>query len=580
MWREAQFGYFIFKSRRLRFQLLRTFDKRIPWIKVPTQLLTQFSDQDLKYNAFKVHLSGWDSSSASPYTEREVQLVGSKVDQAILEKISVSIHKLEHLFKHFADRSTPQLDERVSRLDLTDRIAVSIDPPNAHEIDDALHCITLEGGGFEVGVHIADIWAFLTPNSDADQIARSRHQTLYLSRQTYPIFPRSILRLASLTPHQSQPVLSVIFTFDEHRNLIKHEIKRSVIRLRQQLTYDMADALVRGEDHPELNLTSRETATYSNMLCDLRSLAQVLRDQRTHVSLFRPNLSWEEDQQGRSISFNISSKLWSHFMVEEWMLSANHALAKCALHSDYGALLRIHERSYSGNFEALKRPLMDILYSHNLSSHTLESQQLDHELHHQLARLSYPSIIDEDHKPNEELLGASAGVMITMSSARYTYTRSQSEMTSHLGVGLHPYAHGTSPLRRYADVILHAQVISTLTQDQQTSGLDTYLATLDPKIDHKLTRTSTAMRHQREWQRAPSLAIHLFSTRRSMTLKAVICGLTQQSVMIGFYELGIYRQIKRPTHLDLELLQRWNVHVSSKHQEVTELDVELISRCS
>ncbi|EPS99974.1 hypothetical protein FOMPIDRAFT_1123315 [Fomitopsis schrenkii] len=345
------------------------------------------------------------------------------------------------------------------RVDLRDLLICSIDPPGCQDIDDALHARTLSNGNIEAGVHIADVSHFVHPGNPMDKEAAARGTTVYLVDKRIDMLPALLgTNLCSLRPHVERLAFSVIWELTQDADIVNVRFSKSVIASKSAFTYEEAQLR---KDDPKLD----DNLTKSIRL--LNSLAQKLRNKRMEagaLNLASPEVKIQLDSSESSDPIDVEQKELreTNSLVEEFMLLANISVARKIEEAfPQTAVLRRHLPPPHSNFEKLH----DIMQKRRGLTLDVSSSG------------ALANSLDKCVDPNEPAFNTLVRIMATrcMLSAEYFCSGSVARDTfGHYGLASPIYTHFTSPIRRYADVLVHRQLSAAI-------GYSTLHATLHSK---------------------------------------------------------------------------------------------------
>ncbi|CAM9156535.1 unnamed protein product [Choristocarpus tenellus] len=360
-------------------------------------------------------------------------------------------------------------EEILKRRDLRTTRVFTIDPTSAKDLDDALHVTQLEGGIVEVGVHIADVSYFFPPNSDLDREARRRGTTVYLVQQVVPMFPPLLCEeLCSLNPNVDRLAFSCVWRMHADGTLLDEAVwfGRTVIRSCCKLDYQTAQRVITGEiqlGHPDsipadLWDPSRRPVGFGvdEVAKDVLLLHKVAKRRRAKrfesgaLSLNTVKLHFQLDVNGNPVEFGSYPRRDSNELVEEYMLLANYLVAQQLLvHGGGQALLRGHPEPIRRVMDEVKESLMKC----GVILHTESSGAIQQSMIKVSAMLNDPS-------SSEAVTSMVTG---PMQPAFYFAAGCESqEVWCHYALNIPYYTHFTSPIRRYADVIVHRLLSATL----------------------------------------------------------------------------------------------------------------------
>ncbi|KAF7684201.1 Exosome complex exonuclease dis3 [Astathelohania contejeani] len=383
------------------------------------------------------HYTGRIGTIGDKETEIEIILKSHDIDPTNIDDIPID------------DGITSSDDISMNyRLDLRNKLVFSIDPPGCTDIDDALHVDKLDNGNYEVGVHIADVTHFVKRKSKIDLEARKRGTTVYLVDRRIDMLPRYLgSDRCSLVEGKDRMAFSVIWEINQQAEIIDYKISRTIIRSRHSYTYEQAAGILRsGVQSPE-----------SISLGMLYNIATILRRKRFEagsLELSGPELLISPDLK---IQTKVAED--TNWLVEEFMLLANITVAQFIYNSrPTNCLLRRHPEFMQGSFESLSEELKK--KNVNLNFNTSK------ELNFSIKKIRDPTL---------QIL---VKRMITRCMNQAVYFNSGSlpkERYFHYGLATPIYTHFTSPIRRYADVLVH-RILEELIYPEETNicpeGLD------------------------------------------------------------------------------------------------------------
>ena len=338
----------------------------------------------------------------------------------------------------------PSDAERAAREDLRDLVLFTIDPADARDHDDALSFEALPSGS-RVGIHIADVAHFVAPGGAIDGEALNRGTSTYLVDRVVPMLPHELSSdLCSLRPDVDRFAVSLLVDFDERGRITGHRFTRSTIRSRAKLSYEHAQAILDGTSEA-MEDASPEVIT---ALHGLSALAGILMDARTDrgaLDFELPEARVILDDEGVPVRIEAVERLRTHRLVEAFMLLANEIVARRADEKSLPVLYRIHEPPAEDRVEVLRGVLGRL--GIRLPNRIRAPRDLAGALEQAAGG------------PAERLV--SQMVLRSMQRARYS-----ASLEGHFGLALEHYAHFTSPIRRYPDLVTHRAVIRTLIDGQ------------------------------------------------------------------------------------------------------------------
>ena len=323
------------------------------------------------------------------------------------------------------------------RMDLRALPIFTIDSAETMDIDDAVSLTRTSDGGFELGVHIADVSNYVKPGTELDNEAFSRATSVYYADQVVPMLPKALSNgICSLNENELRLAFSCLMRLDKEGNLTDYRFVKSIIRSRVKGVYSEINALLAGTADTEIK------AKYADVIDQLPAMKELyghrarLRKERGCMDIESGEVKLILDENGRCIGVKKRTSGESESMIEEFMLLANQCAAHFARVKQIPFVYRVHEEP---NAEKLER-LHALLQACGINDHFAKDVPTPKEL----------SAILEGVRgtPYEQIINT--GMLRCMSKALY-----EEKPKGHYGLVLKDYAHFTSPIRRYPDLAIH-----------------------------------------------------------------------------------------------------------------------------
>ena len=323
------------------------------------------------------------------------------------------------------------------RMDLRALPIFTIDSAETKDIDDAISLTRTSDGGFELGVHIADVSNYVKPGTELDNEAFSRATSVYYADQVVPMLPKALSNgICSLNENELRLAFSCLMHLDKEGNLTDYRFVKSIIRSRVKGVYSEINALLAGTADAEIK------AKYADVIDQLPAMKELyghrarLRKERGCMDIESGEVKLILDENGRCIDVKKRTSGESESMIEEFMLLANQCAAHFARVKQIPFVYRVHEEP---NAEKLER-LHALLQACGINDHFAKDVPAPKEL----------SAILEGVRgtPYEQIINT--GMLRCMSKALY-----EEKPKGHYGLVLKDYAHFTSPIRRYPDLAIH-----------------------------------------------------------------------------------------------------------------------------
>lgn len=383
-----------------------------------------------------VEITQWESSKTAP--EGEIIEVLGPADEEGVDMLSVLRHydlplhfpknvlnEANSIAKARADNQ-PSAEERAGRVDCRGHNVITIDPDDAKDFDDAI-CMQREGDQWRLWVHIADVSHYVRPGSALDVEARKRGNSTYMVDRVIPMLPEALSNeLCSLKPSIDRLTKCVEFVLNKDCTVASAKFYAAVIHSKHRYSYQDAFAALQ---RPPANDIER-------MLHDAHHVAQKIRHLRFKngsLELDFPENKIRLDEHGRVLRIDRMENDASHQLIEEYMLLANEAVAGRLMELNKPSVYRVHE-------SPKEKKLND--YRQEVLSHHVPCGNLTHrpEVQKLLSRLGTLPIGQ----------ALKIGFLRSLMRARYAV-----EPLGHYGLAKLKYTHFTSPIRRYADLVVH-----------------------------------------------------------------------------------------------------------------------------
>ncbi len=365
------------------------------------------------------------------------------------------------------------------RLDLRHIPLFTIDSAYSKDMDDAVHLFKKETG-YELGVHIADVSYYVTQGSPLDKEALERGTSLYYADKVIPMLPPELSNeLCSLNPNVDRLALTAIIDLDHDGEIVKYSFHRTVIHSRIKGVYSEINEILEDTASEEI------IAKYGELIPQIKlmySLAKILEKKRFNnggLALESVESRIGLDSEGRAVLVEPRKTGISEGIIEEFMLTANKAAAYFSNDNDLPFLYRIHEEPTAQKIDML----VEVVRSLGLSAEGIElgvSQK-------RLAKLL------KDAKDKPYSLAVNDVLLKSMSKAKYS-----SESKGHYGLAFKDYAHFTSPIRRYPDLMIHRIISSHLLNMRRENIEKRYRNFVNVAADKSNAGELRAMKAERE----------------------------------------------------------------------------------
>lgn len=396
--------------------------------------------------------------------------------QAVIAAYSLPSNDFPESCVQQAREATARFDEEMAlyesqgiialdmRKDLTGDLICTIDPPDAKDYDDAISLKRLDDGGWELGIHIADVSHFIAPGTALDVEAAERGNSVYLPRLVIPMLPEVLSNgICSLQEGVLRYAKTCVIRYDKMGNVRSRGVCQSLIKSAKRMTYLEAQALIDGdmeEAKKNAKTDTPHTEDVINVCKDMDTLSRLIRARREKAGMIHLDLPEVElifDENGKVIDAQKEDDAFTHTIIEMFMVEANEALATLFESMRVPVLRRTHPEPTPGDVEDLKKTAM-------------------------VAGFRIPK--NPSREELQTLLNATAGtgsaraihtaVLRTMTKAVYSPA-----LIGHYALASTAYSHFTSPIRRYPDLTLHRALLAYL---KKTDNGQNYPKTDDAKV--------------------------------------------------------------------------------------------------
>lgn len=394
---------------------------------------------------------------------------------------------------------------------------ITIDPPDAKDHDDAVHAAPdddpANAGGHVVTVAIADVAAYVRPGSALDREAYLRGNSVYFPDRVVPMLPERISNdLCSLKQGENRPAMAVRMIFDAEGRKKRHSFHRVVFRSAARLSYQQAQAAIDGQPDDQ---TAPLLVPVLRPLWEAYRTMVKARDRRAPLDLDLPERKIVLDERGMVAKIHSPERLEAMRLIEEMMIAANVAAAETLEQKKTALLYRVHDTPSREKLGALR----EFLTSLDLSFGKSEA----------VRPADFNRVLDKARAANK-IEQVSEMVLRSQAQAEYAH-----ENYGHFGLNLDRYAHFTSPIRRYADLIVHRALIAALDlgKDGLTDGEIARLPTIGQHISATERRAMIAER-----ETSDRLLAQFLATKIGAEFVGRVSGVTRSGLFVRLIETG------------------------------------------
>ncbi len=408
-------------------------------------------------------------------------------------------------------------EKQGTRQDITDKVIITIDPPDAKDFDDAISIEKDSQGNRVLGVHIADVSYFVAQDSPLDDEAKIRGNSVYLPGKTIPMLPEILSNgICSLQPDQKRFAKSVYITYDRQGNILSRSFSNSVICSKQRLTYIQADRILKGH-------TKDARPEVIELLKEMEELSRAIEQRRRKNGMIHLDLPETElvfNKAGQVVDAHPADDSYPHTIIEMFMVEANDAVASLLDKLNVPFMRRIH-------------PEPDPMSMKNLS---------------RLVRaFGFTLPRNPDRRIIQDLLAAVKGadcsfavnlaVLRSFEKAQYA-----PQHIGHYALASTHYCHFTSPIRRYADLMVHRTLELYLQNKPTPKEQEQNLVETGKHITFTEQRAEDAER-----ELTTVLTLLMLSKKIGEQLDCVVTGLAGFGIFVQCKKFGIEGLIRMAT---------------------------------
>ncbi len=462
---------------------------------------------------------GETDQSARTVKGEILEILGSPDNIDVQMRMVIEKFSLPHQFSPQAEKEATALPEEIvaeeGREDLRKILHVTIDGETAKDFDDAVAVIKTKRG-FRLYVSIADVSHFVRQGSALDHDAYERGTSIYFPGRVIPMLPEKLSNnLCSLIPDQDRLALTAILDFDRAGTLLHKHFSRSIIRSHQRFTYTTVSRILTDKD-PQSRNSHKSFLTPLKWAGELAQALQKMRRTRGALGFTLPEAEITLDDEGRIQSIKRAERTFAHQMIEEFMLTANEAVAAAFTELNRKALYRIHERPDPEKVREFS------IFAKSLGLHLPEMENSPH---------WFAKVLDLCKGSPKEYIVNNL-LLRTMQQARYS-----PDNAGHFGLAATDYTHFTSPIRRYPDLMVHRELCQVFKFDQQKTRSKEKQAPLKEAGDFLSGRERAAVNAEREMN--DRLKLLYMEKHLGETFSAIISGVNESVFFIELLDLFI-----------------------------------------
>ncbi len=386
-----------------------------------------------------VKITDWPEKYRNPFGE-VVAVLGKPGENETEMHAILAEFDLPYYFDKKVEEAASKIPDEITDIDYKERRdfrdikTFTIDPADAKDFDDALSIQRLGNGNWQIGVHIADVTHYVTPDTIVENEAFERATSVYLVDRVVPMIPERLSnQICSLRPNEEKLCYSIVFELDKNADIIDQWIGRTVINSNRRFNYEEAQEIIEGGE-----------GDFKQELLVLNDLAQKIRSRRLKngaISFERVEVKFNIDDDGKPLGVFFKEHKESNQLIEEFMLLANKRVAEFIGDIEKGQLAktfvyRIHDKPDPDKLEKFAQFIQRFGYNISTTGHKNITTSIN-------------DLLDEVQGKKEQNVIETLAVR-SMAKAVYS-----TKNVGHYGLSFPFYSHFTSPIRRYPDMMVH-----------------------------------------------------------------------------------------------------------------------------
>jgi ribonuclease R len=430
-----------------------------------------------------------------------IEVLGEHMAPGMEIDMALRTFDIPHDWPKGVERQVKGLNEQVpeeakeGRIDLRQLPLVTIDGEDARDFDDAVFCEPLDEGGWQLWVAIADVSYYVRPGTALDSEAQNRGNSVYFPEQVIPMLPEVLSNgLCSLNPEVDRLCMVCEMTISKSGELVEHQFYEAVMNSKARLTYTKVWDILQG--NPELHKRYAEQVPHLKNLHDMYRVLKRTRNQRGAIEFETQESKFVFNAQRKIDNIIPVTRNDAHKLIEECMILANVSAAQTLTKNKAEALYRIHDEPDADRLGAFLSYLAEVGITHRIGS--------------DVSPQDFTDVIEKiQGRADQELIQTM--LLRSMKQAVYDH-----ENIGHFGLALEAYAHFTSPIRRYPDLVVHRAlkgIIDKQNQRKSKSGGKTYTAdeveALGEQCSMTERRADDATRDVSDWLKCEFMLDHV-----------------------------------------------------------------------
>ena len=463
--------------------------------KLPEKILITNDAAEHKDKIVEVEITRFPSETRWP-AGKVVSVIGFIDDPNVETNVIIRKFALPVAFPTEVEQEASGLPDALSekdfigRDDFRKRTTITIDPKTARDFDDAVDVEVLPDETFQLGVHIADVSHFVIADSAMDAEARYRGTSVYFPDRVIPMLPEKISnQLCSLNPKVDRLAMSVMMHLSRAGEVLDYSFHKSVIHSKERMTYEDVQEVLNGNAVFEDKY--RDVVPHIRTIARLAEIIRKRRQQRGAIDFDLPEPMLTYNEQGEVAGITKSVRLFSHRIVEEFMILANEVVARHLEENDTPSLYRVHEEP-----DPMKvQEFVEIVGGFGLRFEPRKADPPEFQ----------KFISSIEGRPEERML--SYLMLRSFKQAKYS-----DENIGHFGLASDAYTHFTSPIRRYPDLVVHRILKASMARRTQPAVPHAQLETIANESSERERLAGQAERELFDWKKMLLMEQHLGDT--------------------------------------------------------------------
>lgn len=457
-------------------------------------------------------ITEWNDAAKSPLG-KVLEVIGKHGENNTEMRAIILDRGLAYDFPAQVEREANEIDknkaisagERAKRRDFSDTPTFTIDPVDAKDFDDAISVKFLEEGKYEIGVHIADVSHYVREGTALDAEARQRGFSVYLVDRTVPMLPEVLSNdVCSLNPNEEKCTFSAVFVMNDRGDVLERWFGKTIIKSWKRFAYEEAQEVMDKQSGPHLKEL--------NLLNSIAKKLKAQKDAEGALDFEQDEVKFQLDETGRPIKVFRKVRKDAHKLVEEYMLLANREVALHMWKSNEKTrgsfVYRIHDVPVADRIEELALFVRALGYDLPVSKQGVKIKDL---------KALFMKIAG---KPEESLI--KTATIRSMAKAIYS-----TKNIGHYGLAFEYYTHFTSPIRRYADLIVHRLLQRQLTNGQISVGEASFYEKISVETSEKEVKAAEAERASIKYKQ-----VQYMSERIGQVFDGTITGVSEWGIYV------------------------------------------------